>query len=257
MAHSVNSPASTPPVGSATLSASAVDSTKQVASSALTSVTPQPALTSIKVEGSIPVEMRNKQMSVGDIVLSNIPFLVTICVVVAASIVNYCVNRKTIQNQEKNSQLGRQAEYQNKVSEYRHAWLQEVRNTAAELVKTIYEAQHNLMMWNLTRGYRDNGGSEEQVKEWNEQLPVLYLKEKEAAAEMYRYTAKLKLLFKKNDQQVARLFELLDTTLRKVGDRNLTHIDEIAIAEIVGEIQIVLKNEWEVTKSRISNEAGA
>lgn len=251
MTHSVNSPASAPPVGLAT------DLTKQGVSNALTSVTPQAVLTSIKVEGSIPLEMRNKQMSTGDIFFSNLPFLVTICVVVAASFVNYLVNRKTIQNQEKNSQLGRQADHQNKVSEYRHAWLQEVRNTAAELIKTIYEAQHTLMMWNLTRGYRDKGGSEEQMNEWKERLPVLYLKEKEAAAEMYKHTAKLKLLFKKNDQQVAQLFTLLDATLSKVGNLDLMHVDKEAIDEIVGELQIVLKNEWEVTKSRILNEAGA
>jgi len=194
-------------------------------------------------------------MSAGDIFLSNIPFLVTIFIVAAASLVNYLVNRKTIQNQEKNSKLSRQADHQNKVSDFRHAWLQEVRDTAAELIKTIYEAQHTLMMWNLTRGYRDQGGTDEQMIEWKERLPVLYLKEKEVAAEMYRHTAKLKLLFKKNDPQVARLFILLDATLSKVGNLDLVRIDEKPIAEIVGELQIVLKNEWEVTKSRIMDEA--
>ncbi len=255
MAHFVNSPDSAPPAASAKQLSSTVDSTKQVASNALTSVTLQPALISMKVEGSIPLEIRNKQMSAGDIFLSNLPFLVTIFVVVAASAVNYLVNRKTIQNQEKNSRLGRQADHQNKVSEYRHAWLQEVRNTAAELIKTIYEEQHTLMMLNLTRDNQDKGVTLEEIKEWKEELKALYLKDKVLAAEMHKHTAKLKLLFKRNDQQVARLFTLLDATLSKVGNLELVHIDEEAIAEIVGELQIVLKNEWEVTKNRILNGA--
>lgn len=256
MATPANTPASAAANTAATKAPLTSASVKNAPSNALVSVPPQPTLTSIKVEGSVPLEMRTKQMSTGDIFMANLPFMVTIFVVVAAAIVNYFVNRKTINNQDKNSRLGRQADHQNTVSEYRHAWLQEVRDTAAELIKTVYEAQHALMMWNLTRGYRDEGGSDEKMKEWNERLPVLYLKEKEAAAEMYKYTAKLKLLFKKNDQQVVRLFTLLDATLNKVGNLDLVRIEEQTIAEIVGELQVVLKNEWEVTKSRILNETG-
>lgn len=214
----------------------------------------QPSLTSIKVEGSIPVEIRAKHLSATEVLLANIPFLVTICVIVAAALVNYFVNRKTIENQDRHSRLGRQAEHQNKVSEYRHAWLQEVRNTSSELIKTIYEAQNYLMQWNLTRGYRENGGTDEQMAEWSERLSVLWKKEKAAAAEMYKYTAKLKLLFKKNDPQVSRLFSLLDVTLTKVGNLDLVHVDDKSIADIIAELQVILKNEWEVTKSRIVHE---
>lgn len=212
---------------------------------------PLSSLTSIKVEGSIPIEMRAKQLSAADITFANIPFLVTIFIVVAAATVNYFINRKTIENQDNHSRLGRQAEHQNKVSEYRHTWLQEVRNTAAELIKTIYEAQNYLMQWNLTRSYREAGGTEEMMAEWSERLPILWKQEKAAAAEMHKYTAKLKLLFKKNDPQVLRLFSLIDETLNKIGNTALVNVDNELISEIISELQVVLKNEWEVTKHRI------
>jgi hypothetical protein len=92
------------------------------------------------------------------------------------------------------------------------------------------------------------------MAEWAKRLPALLKQEKVAAAEMYKYTTKLKLLFKKNDPQVSQLFSLLDITLDKVGNLNLVHVDAISIAAIIAELQVILKNEWEVTKSRITYE---
>jgi hypothetical protein len=235
--------------------ATEASSLNSISSASPAALPAQRALTSVKIEGSIPVELQAKQLSAGDIILTNIPFLVTIVIVIAAATVNYFVNRKTINNQDHNARKGRQAEHQNKISEYRHAWLQELRDTAAELIQKIYEAQNYLMQWNLTRERREHGGTDEQIAEWTERLVELWKQEKNAAAEMYKYVAKLKLLFKKNDPQVTQLFILLDATLAKVGDLKLVHVDDASIAMIIAELQIILKDEWEVTKTRIGDES--
>jgi hypothetical protein len=80
--------------------------------------------------------------------------MVTISIVVGSALVTYLVNRKAIANQGKQADLSRNAEHENKISEFRHHWLQEVRNTAAELATSIHECQIHLVLTNLAR---DNG----------------------------------------------------------------------------------------------------
>jgi hypothetical protein len=211
-------------------------------------------LSLLKVEGTIPVEIKPQPVDVPHVFLANIPFLVTIVVVVAAAAVNYFVNRRTILNQETQSAKSRQAEHQNKISEYRHAWLQELRNTSAEFIKAVYDAQSTLMQWNLSRDYVNDSASYEDEKkflEYKAKLPVLYVQEKQAAAELYKYSSKIKLLFKKDDPQVAKLFQLLDGLCGKVGNLELRGIETSVIDEVVLELQTILKHEWEVTKERI------
>src|SRR5471030_1074040 len=57
------------------------------------------------------------------------PFYITILVIVSGGIVNYWLSTRTMENQTSEAAQGRQADHQNKISEYRHAWLQELRDT--------------------------------------------------------------------------------------------------------------------------------
>lgn len=213
--------------------------------------------TVIKIDGSVPIELKQAAVDWSHVLLSNIPFLVTIVVVVAAAAVNYYVNRRTIDKHEIQSAKARQAEHQNKISEYRHGWLQELRNTAAELVRAIHEAQNTLMQMNLSRDYADQAsthGDEELEAMYRTQVKNLYEREKAVAAEIYKFNSKIKLLFKKGDPKAVQLFRLLDDVRDKLGDNEIRQLNNGVIDEIVIELQIILKDEWEVTKERISKE---
>ena len=61
-------------------------------------------------------------------------------------------------------------------------------------------------------------------------------------------------MFKKNDPQAVRLFALLDQVLQNIGDSRVRQLDHKIIEEIVAELQIILKSEWEITKARMWQE---
>ena len=155
--------------------------------------------------------------------------------------------------------MARQADHQNKISEYRHSWLQELRNTAAELVKAIHEAQNTLLQMNLSRDYADQAvrhEDEELEAQQRQKASELYQKERLIGAEIYKFTSKIKLLFKHGDPQAAGLFNLLDAVKSKLGDLEIRQLDDKIIDEITSELQIILKDEWEVTKRMIAREIG-
>lgn len=203
------------------------------------------------------VEIKQQALDWNHALLQNLGFWITICVVITAGLVNYWLSSRTMQNQTEQAAKGRQADYQNKVSEYRHAWLQELRNTASELIKAIHEAQSTLMQMNLSRDFRDAArqrGDEETAQEKAEQVSSLYANERAIASEIYKHISKIKLMFKKGDQQAVRLFSLLDQVREKIGDLEVRRLDDASIEEIIAELQVILKSEWEVTKMRMWQE---
>ena len=162
-------------------------------------------------------------------------------------------------NQTEQAAKGRQADHQNKISEYRHEWLQELRNTAAELVKAIHEAQNTLMQMNLSRDYADNAvhhEDEELESMYRTRSRELYEKERLIGADIYKFTSKIKLLFKKGDPQAKTLFTLLDGVKARLGDLEVRQLDNDVIDSITSELQIILKDEWEVTKQMIAKGVG-
>ena len=191
---------------------------------------------------------------------SNLGFGITIFIVITAGMVNYGLSRRTMRNQTDEATKGRQADHQNKVSEYRHAWLQELRNTASELIKVINEGQSALMRMNLSKDYREaatHRGDQESVQENHEQVRLAYTDERTAASDIHKYVAKIKLMFKKDDPQALKLFSLLDQVKEKLSDLNVRQLDHAIIEDIVGELQVILKSEWETTKARMWQESVA
>lgn len=188
---------------------------------------------------------------------SPLSFWITIVVVVTAGIVNYWLSSRTMSNQTQEAAKGRQADHQNKVSEYRHAWLQELRNTASDLIKSIHDGQSALMRTNLSRDYRDRAqqqGDFEAAKEQQQHVATGYSDERSAASEIYKNVSKIKLMFKPVEPQAAKLFSLLDRVIERIGDIEMRRLDNTIIDEIVAELQGILKAEWEITKMRMAKE---
>jgi hypothetical protein len=207
----------------------------------------------VKIDGMIPVEIKYAANDWWHILLNNIPFMVTISIVVGSALVTYLVNRKAIANQGKQADLSRNAEHENKISEFRHHWLQEVRNTAAELATSIHECQIHLVLTNLAR---DNGvtitkyGVEDEAIIHSNEIAKHYDKQVKSIANFYKHSSKIKLLFKKDDPETKRLFSLLDEIRSNMSDVNVRRLRDEDIDNMVSELQIILKNEWEVTKDR-------
>ena len=194
----------------------------------------------------------------GHALLGNLGFWITICVVLTAAVVNYILTNRSIRNQTQLAAMARQADHQNKISEYRHAWLQELRNTAAELVKAIHEAQNTLLQMNLSRDYAKNAVKHEDEEfkiQQRQRVSDLYQKERLIGAEIYKFTSKIKLLFKQDDPKAVALFKLLDAVKAKLGDLEIRQLDDKVIDEITSELQVILKDEWEETKKRIVKDA--
>ena len=207
----------------------------------------------VKIDGFIPIEIKHQALDWINIFLNNIPFLVTICVVLGSAIVTYRINKKSIDNQNEQSSKARTADHENKISEFRHNWLQEVRNTASELIKSIHCCQNHLMLTNLSRDYRDSAkqrGDEEGVKIFQKDVSDNYNKQNEHVANFHMHSAKIKLLFKNGDEQTENLFQLIDDAREKMSNTETRSLDNQKIDNVISELQIILKNEWEVTKTR-------
>ncbi|CAH1196047.1 conserved hypothetical protein [Vibrio harveyi] len=218
----------------------------------------------IKAESVIPIELVQSSKNFVDIALANVPFLVTICVVICAATVTYRSNRKSVESQNKLSQdaLERQttlaneakdAEHQDKISEFRHHWLQEVRGTAADLIKVIHECQYFTMVRNLADDRTkelDKIDSELEVKKLYDELKESYDTLMQKRADFYKHNAKLRLLFKNGDTQTKALFNHLDVVLQDMGALDKRALDNQVIESITVELQKILKDEWEITKKR-------
>jgi hypothetical protein len=214
----------------------------------------------IKSESVIPIEIIESSKSTLDIFLANIPFILTVFIVISAAVVTYRSNRKSVESQNllsqksldeqsKLAEKSKNAEHENKISEFRHRWLQEVRDTAAGLIKIIHECQFFTMERNdATHRLKDASDLEKEIikNELNEAQSKLVYKR----MEFYKYHAKLCLMFKKDEPETKDLFEKLTAVKTSMGDLNSRSLDDSVINEITEQLQVILKSEWEATKDR-------
>ena len=215
----------------------------------------------IKSESVIPIELIEPSKSLAEILLANLPFLLTICIVISAATVTYRSNRKSVELQNKLSQKAlkeqselaakaKTAEHENKISEFRHQWLQEVRNTSAELSKILHECKMNytLKQREFDHSVQMSGtpSGNQQHLDACEKFESKYI---ESRANFYQLHSKLILLFKPSDSQTDTLVNLLKDTRIALYDNPLQVTDD-KIDAIISELQKILKDEWEVTKSR-------
>ncbi|MFL7012913.1 hypothetical protein [Enterovibrio norvegicus] len=184
------------------------------------------------------------------IFLKNLPFMITICVVLAGAFVTYRSNRKSIESQNLLASKARDAAHQDKISEFRHAWIQEVRKTSAELSQTLHECKmhYTLKQREFDHAVRMSGtqsGNQNHLDAC-EKFEAKYI---ESRAKFYQLYSKIVLLFKPSDSQTEKLITLLNDTRTALYDNPLLVTDE-SIDAILVELQQILKSEWEVTKSR-------
>ncbi len=218
----------------------------------------------IKSESVIPIEIVESTKSIGDILLANLPFLLTIFIVISAATVTYRSNRKSVESQNELSRKAleeqadlasksKAAEHENKISEFRHHWLQEVRDTASNLIQIIHECQYFTMTRNLANDRSKEMNSEtssSQVQSISDDLNESYSNLISKRAEFYKYHSKLCLLFKKDEVETKVLFDTLKVVKTNMGNLDSRCLDDSVISEITEELQVILKEEWEATKDR-------
>lgn len=183
------------------------------------------------------------------IIIDGLPFWITALIVVAAAAVTYRSNRKSVESQNELGRKSRLADHQNKISEFRHGWLQDLRNTSADLVKTLQECRISKVLEDREFGWTgQTAGSAESASHLRnrEAFEAQFLA---ARSEFYKFHSKLKLLFKPNDADANKLLELLDEARTNLFEEPLL-VDDEFIDRIVSELQVILKKEWEVTKNR-------
>tara|TARA_R110001592_G_scaffold227648_3_gene483907 strand:+ start:2085 stop:2750 length:666 start_codon:yes stop_codon:yes gene_type:complete len=206
----------------------------------------------IKAESFIPIEIKQIALGWQDVLLNNIPFLVTISIVLGSALVTFFISRKNINTQEEQSGINRKAEHENKVSEFRHEWLNNLRDTASELSKCLHLCQMSNLQRNCTIGYQksaESRGDNESVLKHKKSINEYLNSYIEHRAQFYQFHAKIKLLFKNDDPQAKELIIYLEQARKNMGNDS-TSLDNALIDNIVSELQIILKNEWEVTKNR-------
>ena len=207
----------------------------------------------LKSEGSIPIELTKAISSWQDILLNNLPFLITICIISLAAFVTYRSNKASISSQNDLATKARREEQENKISEFRHQWLQEVRETSSHLIQIIHDCQYYTKSWNISLEQVKNNTAEASVdsqKNLQKSLESSFDTIIQKRSDFYKYEAKLKLLFKKDEKETKRLFEIIEFVKETIGKPETTSLDDEKIEEIISELQIVLKTEWEATKDR-------
>lgn len=207
----------------------------------------------IKADGNIPIEIIQTSVGWHEILLNNLPFIITIIVVATAATVTYWSNRKSVESQNEIATKARLEEQENKISEFRHHWLQEVRETASELIQIIHECQYYTKVNNQSHTNALNNSNKEDIeivknnkKVIEESFEKLIFKR----SEFYKRESKLRLLFKKDDKETEELFSIIESVKNSIGDPEVTSLDDDSINNIVSELQLILKTEWEVTKNR-------
>ncbi|MEA2120575.1 hypothetical protein [Halovibrio sp. HP20-50] len=206
----------------------------------------------IKAESQIPIEIKQRALEWQDVLLNNLPFLVTIVIVLGSAFVTYFISKKNIRTQEEQGGINRKAEHENKISDYRHEWLNNLRNTSSELSKALHLCQMSNLQRNCSIDYRKNAMSSndtESASEHQKDVAKHYNSFIENRASFYQLHSKVKLFFKPSDPQATKLMEYLGDARKNMGNDS-TSLDDELIDNIVSELQVILKNEWEVTKNR-------
>jgi hypothetical protein len=190
-----------------------------------------------------------EQIDWQNVIIDGLPFWITALIVLAAAVVTYRSNRKSVESQNELGRKSRLADHQNKISEFRHGWLQELRNTSADLVKILHECRIAMILKEREFSWAgETAGSAESASHLRncEAFEAQFLA---ARSEFYKFHSKLKLLFKPNDADASQLLELLDEARTNLIQNPLL-VDDQFIDRIVSELQVILKTEWEVTKNR-------
>ncbi|PHQ23654.1 hypothetical protein CLH62_20465 [Marinobacter guineae] len=212
----------------------------------------------IAFDGKIPLELAESPSSWWDILLQNLPFLITILIVVAAATVTYFSNRSAVASQNSLAEKSRKDEHENKVSEFRHQWLQEVRETGSQLCQVVHELHFLSVRRNIAvenKSDAANHGDDPAFERFEQEIENVFGPLTEKRSQYYRLASKLKMLFKQNEPETKRLFEVLDGVKKDVYDFNTMTLKDEKIEVIVEELQKILKTEWEVTKSRTWSKA--
>lgn len=203
--------------------------------------------------GKIPIEITQPTIELTDILLKNLPFMLTALIVLSAAVVTYISNRRSVESQNKLSRQARIDEHENKISEFRHEWIQDVRETSSKLCQILHELQVYTMQRNINRENQrvairkgDDYSGEQFDKLASESYQNLVIKR----SEYYRVSSKLKLLFKKDDPSTSAVFKLINDVKDDINDFEKMHLEESEIDKIILHFQEILKSEWEVTKER-------
>lgn len=190
------------------------------------------------------------RLEVMAVILNNLPFLITICIIIAAATVTYRSNRKSVESQNELAEKARNAAHEDKISEFRHSWLQEVRNTSSELSKTLHECK---MFYTLKQREFDHAGQMSGTESGNQQhldngekFEEKYI---QSRSDFYKLHSKLVLLFKPSDSKTSKLMNLLNDVRTALYDNPL-QVNDDKIDSVLAELQKILKTEWETTKSR-------
>ncbi|MCL4410677.1 MAG: hypothetical protein M1356_10300 [Gammaproteobacteria bacterium] len=183
------------------------------------------------------------------IIIDGLPFWITALIVVAAAVVTYRSNRKSVESQNELGRKSRLADHQNKISEFRHGWLQDLRNTSADLVKILHECRISMILKDREFGWAGQTSVSAESASHLRNCEAFEAQFLAARSEFYKSHSKLKLLFKPNDADANQLLELLDEARTNLFKEPLL-VDDEFIDRIVSELQVILKTEWEVTKNR-------
>ena len=128
--------------------------------------------------------------------------MITALIVLAAATVTYRSNRRSVESQNDLARKGREEEHENKISEFRHQWIQEVRETVSRLCQLMHEMQQNIVERNLAKGNLDTAirhGDDEAGDGYESIMQECYRKLVSQRSDFYLTSSKLKLLFKKSD----------------------------------------------------------
>ncbi|WPK51889.1 hypothetical protein [Vibrio fluvialis] len=207
----------------------------------------------IEAKERLPIEIVQTSKSTFELILTNLPSIISIVTVIAAGWFTYKLNRKLIENQSYLATTARDAEHENRISEFRHQWLQDVRNTGSELCQRIIEMQILTTHRNMAIECRDSSdkkGDTEATKCFQEDVSKYYDRLLDTRSHFYNCSSRLKLLFKKDEPQTSKLFNCIDAVDSLFEDLETTIISKSQIDEVISSLQEVLKAEWEVTKSR-------
>nr|WP_320015166.1 hypothetical protein [uncultured Desulfobacter sp.] len=204
----------------------------------------------IKAESYIPVEIKNQAQDWIQIIENNAAFIATFAAVIASAILTYIMTRKSIKSQEDQAIKSRKAEHENKISEFRHLWLQEVRNTASDLIKILYQCQYYKDRMGQLRDWIEEKQTEKVKDSFQKKIDDFRLKEIESKNEYLKLSSKLKLLFKPADENFKELDLLLSGIRDNLESTFTTTENNEKIDKIIEHLKTILKDEWEVTKDR-------
>jgi hypothetical protein len=195
----------------------------------------------INAAENIPIEIIQEASTWQGVMLDNLPFMITVLIVLAAATVTYRSNRNSINSQN------------DLATEFRHHWIQEVRESSAKTCQVIHEMQTIVSERNIALRNRKqaalNGDSKEEIHYMNI-VSSSYSKLIEKRSDFYYFTSKVKLLFKKEEPSTEGLFVLLRKAKDELYDFDKSNLNDEMIDDIISEFQDILKSEWETTKER-------